>query len=90
MTSDSGGDRQDMKDCILSGRVNLKGLGRVSVILILTVMLLSACALHGTKISTGVTGVREDGDFGNVLIDMELDDFNALGFKYGDSVDIKQ
>ncbi|MCR5237969.1 MAG: tyrosine-protein phosphatase [Lachnospiraceae bacterium] len=89
MTSDDGRDRSDMKDSILIGRVAVKRWGKVCVILILSALLLSACALHGTKISTGVTGVSEDGDFGNVLIDMELDDFNALGFKYGDSVDIR-
>ena len=78
-----------MKDSILIGRIAEKRLGKVCVILILTALLLSACSLNGNRISTGVTGVSEDGDFGNVLIDMELDDLNALGFKYGDSVDVR-
>ena len=44
--------------------------------------------LRPAAISTGEIGVVKDEEFGNVYIDLLIDGFNALGFKFGDSVDI--
>lgn len=60
-------------------------------------LLLAACVLIGAlsgcgkngKISTGAAGVVKDEEFGNVYIDKTIDEFNALGFAFGDSVDIE-
>lgn len=37
---------------------------------------------------TGSVGVEEDPMFGNVFADISEDEFNALGFSYGDSVNV--
>ncbi|MCR4738644.1 MAG: tyrosine-protein phosphatase [Lachnospiraceae bacterium] len=42
-----------------------------------------------TGISTGTVGVREDTDFGNVIVETGVDEFNDLGFKHGDSLDVR-
>lgn len=34
-------------------------------------------------------GVQHETEFGGVYITIKIDDFNALGFKYGDSVDVE-
>ena len=46
------------------------------------------CAKKDAAISTGEIGVVKDEEFGNVYIDFTVDGFNAIGFKFGDSVDI--
>ena len=33
-------------------------------------------------------GIMENTDYGSIYLDITIDDFNALGFEYGDSVDI--
>lgn len=53
---------------------------------------LSACS--GEKqsgdgaLSTGTIGVEEDVGYGNVLMEIDLDEFNSLGFNCGDSLDV--
>ena len=59
-------------------------------------LLLAACVLTGAlagcgkkPITTGKLGVVKDEEFGNVYIDKTIEEFNALGFAFGDSVDIE-
>lgn len=33
-------------------------------------------------------GIEHESEFGGVYIEMSIDEFNALGFEYGDSVDV--
>ena len=40
------------------------------------------------KLTTGELGVLRDEEFGNVYIELTIDEFNALGFAFGDSLDI--
>ncbi|MCR5056188.1 MAG: tyrosine-protein phosphatase [Clostridia bacterium] len=39
-------------------------------------------------VTTGPIGVLKDEDFGNVFFDITIDGFNALGFDFGDSVNV--
>ncbi|MCR5409420.1 MAG: tyrosine-protein phosphatase [Lachnospiraceae bacterium] len=74
------------------GGIHLRGIDRGGAfffILILSVMLLSSCASSSEKLSTKETGVTEDGEYGNVLFEMDVDEFNAMGFNYGDSLDVR-
>ena len=61
-------------------------------------LLLAACVLMGAlagcgkkdkPVTTGAIGVVKDEEFGNVYIDKTIEEFNALGFAFGDSVDIE-
>lgn len=71
----------------------------VSVILALVLILsvFAGCVKPATqpentepaaKITTGEIGVVKDEEFGNVYIELTIDEFNNLGFAFGDSVDI--
>ena len=40
-------------------------------------------------LSTGTIGVDEDTEYGNVDVEISIDEFNALGFCYGDGVDVR-
>ena len=54
------------------------------------VLLLFGCkapAPKGPELSG--KGVMHELEFGGVYVDSSIDDFNALGFEYGDSVDVK-
>ena len=55
------------------------------LILIMSVLLLTRTGRH---ISTGGLNVMEDKEFGNTYIGLSIDQFNDLGFSFGDSVDI--
>lgn len=48
----------------------------------------AGCAKTNEKLTTGELGVLKDEEFGNVYIELTIDEFNALGFAFGDSVDI--
>ena len=75
---------------------------RIAALLILSCVLLSTlCGCGNDKnsnetatndtaqvVTTGEIGVIKDEEYGNVFIDMTIDEFNALGFAFGDSVDI--
>lgn len=41
------------------------------------------------EITTGEIGVIHDTEFDNVYIDLTIDEFNALGFEFGDSVNVE-
>ncbi len=60
-------------------------------LLLAAVMIAAAfggCAGKKAEISTGSIGVEKDEEFGNVYISPSIDEFNAMGFSFGDSVDI--
>ena len=57
-------------------------------VLILAAALFAGCAESGKDITTGETGVVKDEEFGNVYIEPTIDEFNKLGFAFGDSVDV--
>lgn len=52
------------------------------------VLAVTALAGCGRTVTTGQIGVVRDEEFGNVYIDLTIEEFNALGFAFGDSVDI--
>ena len=73
---------------------------RILILLMIMVgMTLSACsagmagknnnAADDRVLSTGTIGVEEDKEYGNVYVEMGIDEFNALGFSYGDSVNVR-
>jgi hypothetical protein len=51
---------------------------------------LAACGKpKAAAITTGEIGVIEDKQFGNVCTSISLEEFNALGFTFGDSIDVQ-
>lgn len=71
----------------------LTGIKRTTAALLAAFLALSVLALGGCgkaeeKLTTGQIGVVKDEEFGNVYIELTIDEFNALGFAFGDSVDI--
>ncbi len=61
--------------------------GFILVIMIMAV-LIPAGQGCSRKVTTGETGVVKDEEFGNTYIDLTIEEFNALGFAFGDSVDV--
>ena len=57
-------------------------------IFLLLILMLAGCQRRENAVSTGDVGVMLDKNYGSVCVDMTIDEFNALGFSYGDSVDI--
>ena len=65
-------------------------------VLLAAVMLTTLFAGCGKKenvdevipVTTGEIGVVRDEEFGNVYIDLTIEEFNNLGFAFGDSIDI--
>ncbi len=62
----------------------------VSLILIMAMCLSVICSCSGKeqKPDTKTYKIMHETKFGGIYFDITIDDFNALGFKYGDSVDI--
>ena len=66
---------------------------RSATLLIITLLILIAC-LSGCRnqepqqLNTDALPLQHETEFGGVYLQMSIDDFNALGFKYGDSVNI--
>ena len=56
--------------------------------LIMALSILAGCGSKETAVTTGEIGVVKDEEFGNVYIELTIDEFNALGFNFGDSVNI--
>ncbi len=54
---------------------------------LLFISLLAGCG-GKAEISTGDVGVVYDEEFGNVYIEPTIDEFNAMGFAFGDSINI--
>ena len=62
-------------------------IGILTLLLVLTAVL-SACGTGGKPVLKDKDVMHEE-EFGGVYIDCTIDDFNALGFQYGDSVSVK-
>ena len=58
----------------------------ISVFTFAQIFVIGGC--DNRKIKTGNIGVVKDEEFNNVYIELTIDEFNALGFAFGDSVDI--
>ena len=56
--------------------------------LVLVISLFASCQNTGKAVTTGEVGVVKDEEFGNVYVDLTIDEFNALGFEFGDSLNI--
>lgn len=65
--------------------LNLKPI-TVTAVAVLMLLCFTACGKKNSGVSFGVT---EDTKFGAVHIDCSIEDFNAAGFAFGDSVDIR-
>ena len=71
---------------------------RLSVLFFVIVFLVSGCGENtttenqvsdrDTSITVSNRKVTKEEEFGNVYFDLTIDEFNELGFEYGDSVDI--
>ena len=64
---------------------------RIAAVLSLFCLLLCAACGCGTgkkTVTTGEIGVVKDEEFGNVYIELTIEQFNALGFAFGDSVNV--
>lgn len=65
----------------------------LTVVAVLLISLLAGCAgsgdesSTGNEITTGAVSVIYDEEFGNIYIEPTIEEFNALGFSFGDSVD---
>ena len=46
------------------------------------------CCAAGEQVTTGEIGVILNEEFGHIYIELTIDEFNALGFAFGDSVDV--
>ena len=65
--------------------------GRKLIALLLAALLLTAltgCSGREKAVTTGSIGVLKDTEFGNVYLDVTIDDFNKKGFAFGDSIDV--
>ena len=60
----------------------------VSVLVLICMMLAMASCDKAVSGSTDDLGVIHEPEFGGIYIKITIDDFNSLGFEYGDSVDI--
>ncbi|MBR6426961.1 MAG: hypothetical protein IKS28_03955, partial [Clostridia bacterium] len=65
--------------------MNIRKPVALFVAVVLAVTVFAGC---GKTVTTGQIGVVRDEEFGNVYIDLTIEEFNALGFAFGDSVDI--
>ena len=67
--------------------------GKRMIALILAVLLLAAltgCSGKGKDktVTTGDVGVVKDTEFGNIYLDLTIEEFNKKGFAFGDSIDV--
>lgn len=58
-------------------------------VLILISMVLSLTACGGNRLSTDTLTLEHQTKFGGIYAHITIDDFNKLGFEYGDSVDVE-
>ena len=70
-------------------RGTVKTLGPVLAVCLLAAALFAGCgAKKSEHLSVAGRSVMHETEFGGVYIDITIDDFNALGFAYGDSVNV--
>lgn len=60
----------------------------LACLIIIAAFVLAGCKKKETVPTTGEVGVLKDSEFGNVFIDLTIDEFNALGFTFGDSINV--
>lgn len=65
-----------------------KKLSSVLLAAFILASLFAGCGGRTGTLVAGPFGVVRDEEFGNVYIDLTIDEFNDLGFAYGDSLDI--
>ena len=77
-----------MNQMIQRKRFGIRAGALLLVLLMLAGPVLSGCGKGGAKgIENGK--IMHEEEFGGVYVDCTIDDFNALGFQYGDSVSVK-
>ena len=70
-------------------RGTVKTLGPVLAVCLLAAALFAGCgAKKKETVPSAERAVMHETEFGGVYIDITIDDFNALGFAYGDSVNV--
>ena len=57
-------------------------------LIILTLLLSMPAAGSGETVPACTVPITEETEFGNIWLEISIDDFNALGFRYGDSCDL--
>ena len=64
--------------------------GRMIALLLAALLLavLTGCSGSNKTVTTGNVGVLKDTEFGNVYLDLTIDEFNKKGFSFGDSIDV--
>ncbi len=63
---------------------------KITAFLLLACLLLpSLCCCGPEKVTTGEIGVVRDEEFGNTYLAPTIEEFNALGFAFGDSIDLE-
>ena len=61
----------------------------VLVVAVLAAVLFAGCGKDkAPTVTTGEIGVVKDEEFGNVFLDLTIDEFNACGFAFGDSINV--
>ncbi len=68
--------------------MNRKTLISLVLLLALTLSVFGCKKEAGSPVTTGEIGVVRDEEFGNVYIDLTIDEFNAIGFAFGDSLNV--
>ena len=63
---------------------------RMIALLLAALLLAVPTGCSGSKktVTTGDVGVLKDTEFGNVYLDLTIDEFNKKGFSFGDSIDV--
>ncbi|MCR5041134.1 MAG: tyrosine-protein phosphatase [Clostridia bacterium] len=64
-----------------------KRISCAALALVTVLCVLSGCGAE--KATTGEISIVKDTEFGNIYIEPSIDGFNALGFDFGDSVDVR-
>ena len=69
----------------------MKKISRIKI-LVLTLLILSLCACQKKKEESNPSiadyPIEHEMEYGGVYIKIAIDDFNALGFSFGDSIDL--
>ena len=59
------------------------------ILALCTVLLFSGCVRNADALSSGALTIEHETRFGGAYLHMTIDDFCALGFEYGDAVDVR-
>jgi len=61
---------------------------KIALLLFMVFMLQLVSCTSGSKVGITGKGIIHEPEFGGIYIKMTIDEFNAVGFEYGDSVDV--